>query len=447
MAELKAEDIYKSSLPSVMTLVVDKSNGSHSVGTGFLAIKDGIAVTAWHVVKGAKKVVAKFSSGEEFEVSGIVDKDEKRDIALVRVKTFGRPMLTTSPNEPPIGSKSLVLGAPRGLDFSISDGLVSQVQLIEGVKQFQFTCPASPGNSGGPLLNSRGEVLGVVSWQLRDSQNLNFAVPISYVLGLDSSLPTKPWEAVASGSASTAVAENKELDGLLIKAAAVSFDAESYNGFARLTIVAKKGGFKDGVPPYLYSLQTSLSEQNDLLSSQATADPIRQGALSALKKAIQTEQKALRLLIESIQSAQSSGGWTPRANDLLSQALAASSGQTASTSLDEFLKLPEVISRLPLGMKEAISPDTAGFKLGVGFPSADSLLLLIVAPKSFAERLGFRSGDRILSIDNKIPADLTEVKEAIKAALGKKLKAKVRRIDGKEQLLDLNVPKEVPSSS
>jgi S1-C subfamily serine protease len=97
--EIKSEELYKKVLPSVMTLTVDKQGTMYS-GTAFLSIKDGLAVTAWHVVKGATRVTAKFATGEEFDVSGLVDKDEKRDVALVRVKVFGRPTLPALPAEP-----------------------------------------------------------------------------------------------------------------------------------------------------------------------------------------------------------------------------------------------------------------------------------------------------------------------------------------------------------
>src|SRR5687767_14703791 len=81
-----AAAVYKKVLPSVMTIKVKRADGSSSLGTGFLAYKDGLAVTCWHVVKGAVSATAKFSDGEEFDVSGLVDKDEKRDLAVIRVK-------------------------------------------------------------------------------------------------------------------------------------------------------------------------------------------------------------------------------------------------------------------------------------------------------------------------------------------------------------------------
>jgi len=192
------EQIYKEALPSVLTLMVEKKDGSSVQGSAFLAMDHGLAVTAWHVVKDAKRVVARFATEEEFEVSGIVDKDEERDLAIIRVKVYGRPLMKMTGDDPEVGSKAYVIGAPEGLEYSISDGLVSQVRTVEGIKVYQFTCPASPGSSGGPLVNEKGEAIGVVSFQFREGQNLNFAIPAAYVLGLDGSLPTQPWPMVLS---------------------------------------------------------------------------------------------------------------------------------------------------------------------------------------------------------------------------------------------------------
>ncbi len=159
-------------------------------------MREGMAITAWHVVRDARRAAARFSDGQEFEVTGLIDKDESRDLALIRIRRYGRPLLELARQEPEVGSKVYVIGAPRGLEFSISDGLLSQVQVIDGAREYQFSCPASPGNSGGPLIAENGEVVGIVSWQVRDGQNLNFAVPSIYALALDASLPTQAWDTV-----------------------------------------------------------------------------------------------------------------------------------------------------------------------------------------------------------------------------------------------------------
>ena len=190
---LNAQAIYKKVSPSVMTLQVVTKAGDKVQGTAFLAVKDGVAVTAWHVIREAATVTAKFADGQEFEASGVVDRDEKRDVALIRVKVADRPLLSFSGVEPEVGSKCFLIGAPKGLEFSISDGIIGQIRSVGNVKELQFTCPASPGNSGGPLVDDKGAVLGVCDWQLRDGQNLNFAIASTYAKGLDGTLATQQW--------------------------------------------------------------------------------------------------------------------------------------------------------------------------------------------------------------------------------------------------------------
>jgi S1-C subfamily serine protease len=191
-----AQAVFKKALPSVMTLTVNIKGGGTASGTGFLALREGVAVTAWHVVADAESVVARFSDGQEFEVTGLIDKDEKRDIALIRVKVADRPMLTLAPTDPEIGSKAFVLGAPEGLEFSITDGIISQVRSVNGIKLYQYSAPSNQGNSGGPVLSPDSEVLGVVSYGLRNSAGLNFAIAGVNVRGLDNTLPTQPWSTV-----------------------------------------------------------------------------------------------------------------------------------------------------------------------------------------------------------------------------------------------------------
>lgn len=128
--DLRPEDIYAKAVPSIATLRIEKADGTVGLATAFLALQDGVAVTAWHVVNGATRATAKFPDGEEFEVSGLIDRDVIRDVALIRVKVSGRPLLQFTTKESAVGSKTYVLGSPQGLEFTISDGLVSQIQSL-----------------------------------------------------------------------------------------------------------------------------------------------------------------------------------------------------------------------------------------------------------------------------------------------------------------------------
>jgi len=194
--ELAPELLYQKALPSVMTLKVESKSGERYVGAAFFAIKDDIAVTAWHVIHDAAKVTAKFADGTTCDVNGYIDKDEVKDVALIRVENkTHHPLLPIARQTPPIGSRTYVIGAPKGYEFSISDGLLSQVQKVDGFNQYQVSCPFSPGNSGGPILNNHGEVVGVAAWTRNGAQNVNFATPALEAFALKSDAPVKHWKA------------------------------------------------------------------------------------------------------------------------------------------------------------------------------------------------------------------------------------------------------------
>ncbi len=192
-AALSPEEIYEAALPSTLTLEVENGAGQHFVGSAFLAVGEGLAVTAWHVVQDARRVEARFSDQRRVNVVGLADKNEELDLALIRLDTGARPQIKLNTATPRIGSRICVLGAPRGLDFSISEGIVSQIRTVDKVRYYQVSCPISPGNSGGPVLNERGEVIGVMSWRKTNAESVSFAVPSSEIARLKPACPPIPW--------------------------------------------------------------------------------------------------------------------------------------------------------------------------------------------------------------------------------------------------------------
>jgi hypothetical protein len=82
-----------------------------------------------------------------------------------------------------VGEEVLLVGAPKGLEQTVSDGLISGIRIDNGVRILQTSAAASPGSSGGPLLNRRGEAVGVMSFKVVNGENLNFTIPINYVRG------------------------------------------------------------------------------------------------------------------------------------------------------------------------------------------------------------------------------------------------------------------------
>lgn len=182
---------------SVVVLDVERSDGSRNRGLGFLAIDSRIAVTTWDLVADAVRVVARFESGEEFGVSGVVDKDEKRNVALVRIKVFGRPLLELAARDPVDTERTYIVDAVEGGTFSLIEGRLNPSEIVDGVRIHPLDAAVSAAANGGPLVDESGRAIGVVSIPSREDGVSGRAIPSAYALGLDDTLPTRPWERIA----------------------------------------------------------------------------------------------------------------------------------------------------------------------------------------------------------------------------------------------------------
>ncbi len=151
-------------------------------------------LTNYHVIRSAADATVRLRDGRSGIIGDIVAEQEDIDLALVVVffggladdkSRDGTPLSTLSiANGPelPVGQKVYAIGSPKGLEASLSGGIVSgKREIADGIWWLQTTAPVSPGSSGGPLLNSSGEVVGVVTAQQCNGQNLNFAVPASQI--------------------------------------------------------------------------------------------------------------------------------------------------------------------------------------------------------------------------------------------------------------------------
>ncbi len=200
-AALEPEKLYQKVLPSVMTLEVENQSGKRFVGSAVLARGNDVALTAWHVIADARSVWAVFADGQRVRVIGCIDHNGGRDLALLKLeKKLPRRQAILCNDLQSVAARAYVIGAPKGFDFSIGDGLISQVRSINGFLQYQLSCPISPGNSGGPILNNRGEVIGIVSWTKVDAQNVSFAIPTREFMGLNASLSPRTWGEMAASA-------------------------------------------------------------------------------------------------------------------------------------------------------------------------------------------------------------------------------------------------------
>jgi hypothetical protein len=178
--ELFSQDaslVYNKTVNSTVTIITD--NGSQ--GSGFF-VAPNIIATNYHVVEGATNASCYLnSSATEYKIDGYVGIDKSVDLILLKVSTLNKPAIKLALTTASIGQKVFVLGSPRGLPATISDGIISGMRDFDGTKLLQMTASLSPGSSGGPVLNSIGELIGVSVSQLTDGQNLNFAIPKSYL--------------------------------------------------------------------------------------------------------------------------------------------------------------------------------------------------------------------------------------------------------------------------
>ena len=181
---LTARMVAQLSLPSVVLLIMSDANGQPiALGSGF-SVMDGVVATNVHVIAGAAQGRVKVAGqSRTYSVTGTVGIDETNDLALLKVTGQTAPALVLGQSDSmSVGDDVYVAGNPEGLEGTLSSGIVSAVRQVQEHKLLQITAPISPGSSGGPVLNAQGEVIGIAVATFRGGQNLNFAVPSSYLI-------------------------------------------------------------------------------------------------------------------------------------------------------------------------------------------------------------------------------------------------------------------------
>lgn len=173
----------------VLLKTFDRRGKVLGLGSGF-RIAGGRLVTNAHVVAGAARVEIFDDAGTLLGIARSADMlSTTVDLAILPSVGSRAPFLPLANASPVIGEHVIVIGAPEGLTNTVSDGIVSAQRKIGSRQVLQISAPISPGSSGGPVLNTRGEVVGVSEAILREGQNLNFAVPASDVIALVASRP------------------------------------------------------------------------------------------------------------------------------------------------------------------------------------------------------------------------------------------------------------------
>ena len=163
-----------------VTVNVETLNGDSGTGSGFFIDDKGTIVTNFHVIDLAEDITVEVSGGASYPVKKIVDFSNVLDLAILQIDMKNTPYLELSDQSVRTGEKVFAVGSSLGtLTGSFSDGIVSSISRDYGmVDCIQMTTPISPGNSGGPLVNEYGEVVGVNTASYTRGENLNLAIKI-----------------------------------------------------------------------------------------------------------------------------------------------------------------------------------------------------------------------------------------------------------------------------
>src|SRR5262245_45878125 len=147
-------------------------------GSGFVVSADGLIATNLHVIGEGRPITVQTADGRRYDVTAIHASDRAADLALVRIDAKGlTPLELADSDELKQGQAVVGVGNPRGLAHSVVSGVVSGTRDIDGRKMIQIAIPIEQGNSGGPLLDMRGRVHGVLTMKSLVTANLGFAMP------------------------------------------------------------------------------------------------------------------------------------------------------------------------------------------------------------------------------------------------------------------------------
>lgn len=179
-SNMSPNEIFEKCSPAVFKIYT--STGTQDFqGSGFFISSDGIAVSNYHVFEGTAVGYESImlSDGSICKVSKIYHKSKEEDFIIFRVNIKPSvPYIPLSDTQPKIGEKIYTIGSPYGLDNTFSSGEISQIR--NNGKLFQISAPIDHGSSGGVLLNSSGEAVGITSGGFDESgANLNFAININ----------------------------------------------------------------------------------------------------------------------------------------------------------------------------------------------------------------------------------------------------------------------------
>lgn len=220
--DLSLSELIKKVEKSVVRVSVKSKTGSESLGSGFVLDTRGSILTNYHVVEDASSATVHFSDKQSVKVLGFRFVDQGKDLVILQIDSSAHALvpLSIASGDPVKGEALVAMGAPFGFDFTPSEGIASGIRSGSEIKTvlkgltgrdiyaglgynvatnwIQTTAPISSGNSGGPLVNMRGELVGVNTWHVPTAQNLNFAAHAKEVVTVQSRLSGQSLKSLAN---------------------------------------------------------------------------------------------------------------------------------------------------------------------------------------------------------------------------------------------------------
>ena len=179
--ELVNISVYEKISPAIVSVVAQLDDGV-SEGTGCIITADGQILTGWHVVEGAKTIDITTSNGKTYKAKLVAKMKDKKDLAILKIEPNEQlPTVSFGDSEEvKVGQKVLSIGNPFGFSNTLTQGIISRIDYVKN--RFQTDAAINPGCSGGPILNSTGEVIGISQSIYNPDHNISnigigFAIP------------------------------------------------------------------------------------------------------------------------------------------------------------------------------------------------------------------------------------------------------------------------------
>lgn len=185
-------DLAEYTQACTVTINVQMHGGGEGAGSGFFIDDEGTIATSYHVIDSAESISVALGSGGSYEVTEIIDFSEMYDIALLKIDYNSKDHLKFAKETGRTGETVYAVGSSLGfLDGTFSDGIISNSsRKVGSINCIQTTAAISHGNSGGPLVNEYGEVIGINAFSYENGESLNLAVKASM---LDELAKNKNW--------------------------------------------------------------------------------------------------------------------------------------------------------------------------------------------------------------------------------------------------------------